>query len=278
MRDAVALTVLPALWHDLAAEALLDSIADVLWRTFELHFVYLRMRISAPERCREVARGISDVLSIETMRRLSEPARVSGDSLVQRLPVQLEVSGMSVAHWPIRWQNGRVLVAVSGHADVLAAPETRMLLSVVTNYAAAAFQRGAASPPANEGPSNTVVIADRTRRGLAPWQLKRVTAFVGERIAQDIAVEELAALVNLSRFHFCKAFKRATGSTPQQWLTSQRMLRARELLADTDASISLVALSVGYRTPSAFSAVFRREVGRTPSEYRRQKLGGELAS
>ena len=91
-----------------------------------------------------------------------------------------------------------------------------------------------------------------------------------ERLEQEIGLNELAALVNLSRFHFCTAFRMATGRTPHEWLTHQRIARARELLADPALRITDIALSVGYETPSAFAASFRKVAGVTPTEFRRR--------
>lgn len=107
------------------------------------------------------------------------------------------------------------------------------------------------------------------RRGLADWQLRRVTDFMQQHLGQAIGLAELARLVNLSRFHFCTAFRLATGLTPHQWLIRARMNRARVLLADPGLNITDVALAVGYETPSAFAAGFRKAVGATPTAYRR---------
>jgi AraC family transcriptional regulator len=105
-------------------------------------------------------------------------------------------------------------------------------------------------------------------RGLARWQISRVTSYVQENLATDIGLLELSNIVGLSRFHFCGAFKAATGFTPYQWVLQQRMHRARKLLADTELRIVDVALAVGFESPSAFAAGFRRVVGMTPREFR----------
>ncbi len=107
------------------------------------------------------------------------------------------------------------------------------------------------------------------RRGLADWQIKRVTEYMLERLEEDIGLNELAALLNLSRFHFCTAFRLAIGTTPYKWLLARRIDRAKELLADLSLSVTEVALTVGYDTPSAFSASFRKVAGVTPTEFRR---------
>ena len=110
----------------------------------------------------------------------------------------------------------------------------------------------------------------KQRRGLAPWQVKRVTTYMRENLDTDIGLQELADVVNLSRFYFCTAFRMASGYTPHEWLTRLRMHEAQRLLADPSLPISDIALTVGYQTSSAFSAVFRRLVGTTPREYRQR--------
>jgi len=112
--------------------------------------------------------------------------------------------------------------------------------------------------------------APTIRRGLADWQVKRVTSFMRDNLARPIGLDDLANLVNLSRYHFCTAFRRATGRTPHQWLTVQRIGRAQELLADPALSVTDIALSVGYETPSAFAASFRKVTGVSPTRFRQQ--------
>jgi AraC family transcriptional regulator len=108
------------------------------------------------------------------------------------------------------------------------------------------------------------------RRGLADWQVRRVTRYIRDRLDQPIGLEDLACVVGLSRFHFCTAFRRATGVTPHDWLVGERIGYAIDLLRDPHLPIGEVAASVGYGTASAFSAAFRRRTGLTPSAYRRR--------
>lgn len=111
--------------------------------------------------------------------------------------------------------------------------------------------------------------AEAARRGLLRWQVRRVTTYMRDRLDQDIVLDELASQVNLSRFHFCTAFRQATGRTPHEWLTNLRIERARQLLAAPDLPVTGIALAVGYKTPSAFAAVFRKVAGVTPTAFRR---------
>ncbi len=111
---------------------------------------------------------------------------------------------------------------------------------------------------------------DTPRRGLADWQVRKVTAYIREHLEEEIGLDELADLVSLSRFHFGTAFRLATGRTPHEWLVAERMDKAQGLLRDPMLPVTEVALSVGYQTPSSFAAAFRKAVGMTPRDYRRR--------
>jgi AraC family transcriptional regulator len=108
------------------------------------------------------------------------------------------------------------------------------------------------------------------KRGLADWQVRRVTTYMRSMMEQEIGLDELAALVSLSRFHFCTAFRLATGRTPHQWLTGIRIARAKEMLNDPLLAVTEIGLWVGYQTPSSFAASFRKLTGASPSEFRRR--------
>jgi AraC family transcriptional regulator len=107
-----------------------------------------------------------------------------------------------------------------------------------------------------------------SRVWLAPWQITRVISYMRDNLDQDISLQDLADVVRLSRFHFCTAFRLATDSTPHEALTRLRVDEARRLLASSNQSISEIALAVGFQTPSAFAARFRKTVGLTPRAYR----------
>jgi AraC family transcriptional regulator len=91
---------------------------------------------------------------------------------------------------------------------------------------------------------------------------------VREQLAQDVSVEMLAALVELSPFHFSQVFKQATGMTRLQFVTCERVTRAQQLIRETSCRLIEIALEVGYSSPSHFAQVFRRVVGVTPTDFR----------
>lgn len=84
-------------------------------------------------------------------------------------------------------------------------------------------------------------------------------------------LDRLAAQAGLSRFHFNRLFKSATGVAPSRYHISLRMDEAKRQLRETKKSVVEIALDVGYATPSHFAQLFRRETGLSPSDYRRQR-------
>ena len=105
--------------------------------------------------------------------------------------------------------------------------------------------------------------------GLAAWQRRKAIAYIEEHLAEPISLEVLAGLVRLSRCYFCRAFRRSFGTPPQRYQQSERIERAKTLLAKHAASVTDVGLTVGYNDASAFCTAFRRVTGVTPSAYRR---------
>lgn len=105
--------------------------------------------------------------------------------------------------------------------------------------------------------------------GLAAWQRRKAVAYIEEHLAEPISLDALARLVGLSACYFCRAFRRSLGMPPQRYQLSQRIERAKTLLAKRAASVTDVSLTVGYNDTSAFCTAFRRVAGLTPSAYRR---------
>jgi AraC family transcriptional regulator len=105
--------------------------------------------------------------------------------------------------------------------------------------------------------------------GLAAWQRRKTVAYIEEHLAEPISLAVLAQMVGLSPNYFCRAFSQSLGMPPQRYQLSQRIERAKTLLAKQGASVTDVGVSIGYSDTSAFSRAFRRVTGQSPSGYRR---------
>lgn len=105
--------------------------------------------------------------------------------------------------------------------------------------------------------------------GLSPFQLRRVVEYLEDDLSADVCLRELATLVGLSTFHFCRAFKQSTGLPPHRWRLVKRIERACELLLKTEMPVTDIAARVGYDDPSQLASLFRKTLGLSPSRYRR---------
>jgi AraC family transcriptional regulator len=92
--------------------------------------------------------------------------------------------------------------------------------------------------------------------------------YINEYLGQDIKLTDLAALVDMSQFHFSHRFKQAIGVSPYQYLLQQRVERAKQLLKQTERSIVDIALECGFSSHSHLSKQFRQLTGITPKAYR----------
>ena len=104
--------------------------------------------------------------------------------------------------------------------------------------------------------------------GLSGHRLRRAMAFIQDNLERNVGLEEIANEVDLSPFHFARAFKHSVGQTPHQYLTNARIERAKTLLSGSDLSIVDIGLATGFRSQSHFTTSFRRISSMTPASYR----------
>ena len=94
--------------------------------------------------------------------------------------------------------------------------------------------------------------------------------------AHPWSVNELAAKVGVSRAALARRFTALVGEPPMAYLTGWRLALAADLLREPDATLAAVARQVGYATPFALSAAFKRVRGVSPQEHRRARLTSML--
>jgi AraC family transcriptional regulator len=86
---------------------------------------------------------------------------------------------------------------------------------------------------------------------------------------QALTIEGLAKELGLSSSHFMSLFSNSFGLSPWQYVLRVRLSKVCALLASSSQSVTDIALSTGFSTPSHMSASFRRHFGLTPLAYRR---------
>ncbi|MBK1840415.1 helix-turn-helix transcriptional regulator [Azospirillum sp. YIM B02556] len=109
----------------------------------------------------------------------------------------------------------------------------------------------------------------RRSGALAPWQLNRVVEYMTRRLPRQVELQELASLVNLSQWHFARAFKASTGMSPYQWQLDARLKEARHLLLTTDLTIEDIAIATGFSDHMHLIRRFRSKTGMPPAAWRR---------
>jgi AraC-like DNA-binding protein len=98
--------------------------------------------------------------------------------------------------------------------------------------------------------------------------LLRARDFVDARYAEEISVEDLAAVAGLSRAHFSRMFTKTFGESPHAYLQSRRLERAAALLRYTDRSVAEICVMVGLQSIGSFTTSFARVFGKPPAAYR----------
>ncbi|MFT4097950.1 MAG: AraC family transcriptional regulator [Rhodoblastus sp.] len=114
---------------------------------------------------------------------------------------------------------------------------------------------------------NTAHTLDATLRN-------RIADFVQADPGATITLAAMAELAGMSPSAFIRSFKRSTGMTPHKFITEQRILLGRRLLAASNLPIVEIALSLGFSSQSHFGVAFRAITGESPANYRRSKRGG----
>ena len=99
-------------------------------------------------------------------------------------------------------------------------------------------------------------------------QLGATMRYMDEHLADELNLEMLADKAHMSRSHFCALFKELNGLAPWEYIISRRVSRAANLLRQTTLPITQIAADCGFNTPASFNYAFRRQTGKSPSQYR----------
>jgi AraC family transcriptional regulator len=102
-----------------------------------------------------------------------------------------------------------------------------------------------------------------------------VLDYIGDNLADDLTLSELAAVAGMSPHYFAELFKKSTGYAPHRYVLLQRIERAKQGLRDTGRSAIEVGLDVGFENPSHFARMFRKFVGASPSLFRSEMMQGK---
>jgi AraC family transcriptional regulator len=110
-----------------------------------------------------------------------------------------------------------------------------------------------------------------TRGGLAAWQIVRVRAYIDNNLQRAIHIRDLSAVARRSPAHFSRKFKLAVGESPHAYVVKRRLERACHLMMTSAASLSEIALNVGFSDQAHLCRLFRQAFGQSPANWRRER-------
>jgi AraC family transcriptional regulator len=117
---------------------------------------------------------------------------------------------------------------------------------------------------------------DKTGRGLAGWQARRLMVFIDARLDQRIRLKELSEISKLSTAYFCRAFKRTFNETPHSYIVRRRLNKAETLMLTSGLSLSDIAIRCGFTDQAHLCKLFRQQYAQSPAAWRRERteIGG----
>lgn len=167
----------------------------------------------------------------------------------------------ALVHWRLhleRWRRG-----IEGEPVVLEEATLELIHAVIRQMEAAGT---------GPGPRRIDTEADHER------VFERARTEIFHRYREPILLGDLARAACASPFHLCRVFKRAGGVPVHRYINRLRLLDALEAVVEQDVSLTELALELGFSSHSHFTQTFRRELGITPSELRRQATGRRVAA
>ena len=108
--------------------------------------------------------------------------------------------------------------------------------------------------------------------GLSRNKLKQVVNYINDNLDRNIALNELANLIDISPYYFCRLFRKSTGTTPYQYVIQRRVTKAKQLIKHSKMSLADITFECGFSSQSQMTQHFHKLTGITPKKYRDRAL------
>ncbi|PSB16286.1 AraC family transcriptional regulator, partial [filamentous cyanobacterium CCP2] len=105
--------------------------------------------------------------------------------------------------------------------------------------------------------------------GLSKQKLRQAIEYIQANLGEDLSLSDIANELGMSQYYFCHLFKRSTGMSPHQFLIRQRVEQAKQLLKQSERTVTSIALDCGFANQSHFAKYFRQCTGLNPSQFRK---------
>jgi AraC family transcriptional regulator len=103
---------------------------------------------------------------------------------------------------------------------------------------------------------------------LCNWQLKKAVLLINEQMAEPITLASIAEAMDMSEYHFLRAFRNATGLPPHQYQIMLRVTMARQMIVRTKLGLSEIAFAAGFSSHAHMTTTLKKWTGKTPADYR----------
>lgn len=109
---------------------------------------------------------------------------------------------------------------------------------------------------------------EQTSKGLPSHKLKQALQYIHHNLDGNIKIKDIATLLGISQYYFCRLFRESTGIAPYRYVIQQRVFKAKVLIKEDDLSLSDIAVECGFSSQSQMTQHFRKVEGVTPKVYR----------
>ncbi len=104
-----------------------------------------------------------------------------------------------------------------------------------------------------------------------PGQIIRAINYVNHNYKEDLSLDRIAEEINMSKYHFCRTFKNATGATVAEYLNNVRLTKVHSLLVNSDMSVGEIAGETGFGDTVNLSRNFKKVYGVSPAKFKKQE-------
>jgi two-component system response regulator YesN len=105
-----------------------------------------------------------------------------------------------------------------------------------------------------------------------PDVMIQIKQYIRDHAHEDISLEIISGMVQLSPFYVSKMFKEQFSTNYIDFLTECRIEKAKDLLGDPDKSLKEITYDIGYNDPNYFSRVFKKMTNLSPTDYRKELI------
>lgn len=100
--------------------------------------------------------------------------------------------------------------------------------------------------------------------------VSRAIEYINSNIEKNITIDEICSEIHMSKYHFCRQFKKVTDTTVMKYILKTRIVMAKNMLLNDNLSITEISNRCGFSSVSYFSRVFKEETGSNPLNYKKE--------